>query len=783
MTMEVDLSRVLDGLPAMVWTAVPDGRIDFVSQRWSDYTGLSFDGAEGWKWQSVIKEDDLSGLLERWRSILASGQPDEMEARIRRFDGQYRWFLVQTNPIRDDGGLIVKWCGVSINVDDRKRAEDDLRASERDARQIMDGMPGMVAIFTPGGEVEGVNRHILEYFGKTFEELKNWRTSDSLHPEDLSRCVEIFTNAIASGEPFELECRSRRFDGAYRWFRSRGHPLRDSSGRIVRWYNLHIDIDDRKRAEDALRESEYKLRQIVEAVPVILWSASPTGRLTHVNRRLLDYSGMQFEEFMHRGWEQAYMHPADRPDATERYRRAIQTGTPYQAEARLRRADGEFRWHRTLGEPLRDREGRIIQWYGLSINVDEAKKAEDQLRRSEAFLAKGESASLTGTFVWDFATGIFTWSEELYRIYEFEPGIPVTFELIATRYHPKDKAIIAGVAERARGGSDPNFDYGHRLLMPNGSIKHIHVVAHRSRTEDGRIEYFGAVQDVTQRYLADEARRLSEGRWRRIVDNSAIGIAVADLEGRFEIANAAFQKLIGFTEEELRKTTFGEITEPRFQDQNSTLTAELMQGERDQFNIEKQYRCKDGRLVWVRNNVSLLAGADGTPRGIMAIVEDITSRKVAEESLRVTQARLARAAEVATAAELSVSIAHEINQPLSGIITNTNTCLRMLGADPPNVDGARETTRRTLRDGNRASEVVTRLRALFGKKPPTFELVDLNGAAQEVIALLANGIQANRVVLRTELARDLPCVKGDRVQLQQVILNLIQNAIELNDGS
>jgi len=256
--MEIDLNRVLDGLPVMVWTAVPDGRIDFVNQRWSDYTGLSLDDAEGWKWQSVIKTDDLAGLLERWRSILASGQPDEMEARIRRFDGQYRWFLVQTNPIRDDGGQIVKWCGVSIDVDDRKRAEDDLRASERDARQIVDGMPGLVAIFTPDGELEGVNRQILEYYGMTFEELKNWGTSDAVHPEDLPRCAEVFASAIASGDPFELECRSRRFDGAYRWFQSRGYPFRDSKGRIVRWYNLLIDIDDRKRAEEALRESEYK---------------------------------------------------------------------------------------------------------------------------------------------------------------------------------------------------------------------------------------------------------------------------------------------------------------------------------------------------------------------------------------------------------------------------------------------------------------------------------------------------------------------------------------------
>jgi PAS domain S-box-containing protein len=418
------------------------------------------------------------------------------------------------------------------------------------------------------------------------------------------------------------------------------------------------------------------------------------------------------------------------------------------------------------------------QGVAFVVDLTERKRIEEDLRRSEALLAKGESASLTGTFSWDFATGVFTWSDELYRIYEFELGTPITFDLIATRYHPEDQSTIAGVAERARSGAVASFDYGHRLLMPNGSIKHIHVVAHRSRNEDGMIEYFGAVQDVTQRHLADEARRLSEDRWKRIVDNSAIGIAVADLEGRFEVTNTAFQKLVGFTEEELKKMTFLDITEPTFRDQNFALTVELLCGKRDQFNIEKQYRCKDGRLVWVRNNVSLLPGADGTPRNVMAIIEDISSRKAAEESLRATQARLARAAELATAAELSVSIAHEINQPLSGIITNTNTCLRMLGAEPPNVDGARETARRTLRDGNRASEVVTRLRALFNKKPPMLELMDLNEAAREVIALLRDVIQANRIVLRAELASDLPSVEGDRVQLRQVILNLIQNAID-----
>jgi PAS domain S-box-containing protein len=652
--MDVDLSRVLDGLPAMVWTAVPDGKIDFVNQRWSEYTGLSLVDANGWNWLSVIKTDDLACLLERWKSILASGQPGEMEARIRRCDGRYRWFFVQTNPIRDDEERIIKWCGVSIDVDDRKRAEDDLRTSERDARQILESIPGMVAIFTPQGELESVNQQVLEYFGKTLDELRNWGTTDAVHPEDLPRCVEAFSNAIASGDPFELECRARRFDGVYRWFQSRGSPLRDSNGRVLFWNNLLIDIDERKRTEEALRESEYKLRQIIEAVPGVIWSAAPTGRLTYVNRRLLDYSGLQFEEFMQRGWEEAYMHSADMPDATERYRRAIETGTSYQVVLRLRRADGEFRWHRTLCEPLRDREGRIIQWYGLSIDVDEAKKAEDQLRRSEAFMAEGQRLSLTGTLSWRVDTDEIRWSEELYRIFEFEPGTRVTLELIGSRVHPDDIPMLIDMIERARSHGD-DFEYEHRLQMPDGSVKYLHLVAHATRDEGGRLEYIGACQDVTQRRLSEEA------------------------------------------------------------------------------------------LVKARSD-------------------------------------LAHVARVTSLGALTASIAHEVSQPLSGIITNASTGLRMLSADPPNVEGARETVRRTLRDGNRASDVIVRLRALFGRKATTMERVDLNEVTREVIALSSSELQKNRVIARLEFADDLPQVQGDRVQLQQVVLNLTRNASDAMAG-
>jgi PAS domain S-box-containing protein len=271
---------------------------------------------------------------------------------------------------------------------------------------------------------------------------------------------------------------------------------------------------------------------------------------------------------------------------------------------------------------------------------------------------------------------------------------------------------------------------------------------------------------------------LSERRWKRFFDNSAVGIATVDIDGRFEITNSAYQKMVGFTQGELTGKPYLDLILPDFRPLNIALVTELLDGWRDQFNIEMQCQRKGGRLIWVRNNVSLLRGADGASRTIMSIVEDISECKAVEESLQLTQAQLSHAAEVATAAELSASIAHELNQPLAGIVNNANTCLRMLDAAPPNVRGARETARRTIRDGSRASEVISRLRALFSRNAVFTESVDLNAAVQEVIALSISKIKRDRVVLRVDLTAGLPLVTGNRVQLQQVILNLLQNAID-----
>jgi formate hydrogenlyase transcriptional activator len=262
---ESELHLTIETIPAFVGTALPDGSVDFVSQSWLDYTGLSREEWLGWGWMKVTHPEDLDRSVENWRTALAVGQPIESELRVRQANGEYRWFLGRNVPLRDEKGNVVKWYGTLLDIEDRKRAELKLRQDEQEFRRIVDAIPHAIHVLKPDGSFLYANQAVLDYTGFTMEEVMapDYRTS-VFHPEDLQRIQQERQEALSRGLPFEQEQRGRRSDGQYRWFLIHYNPLRDEHGQIIRWYATGIDIEDRKRAEERMRNENLALREEID---------------------------------------------------------------------------------------------------------------------------------------------------------------------------------------------------------------------------------------------------------------------------------------------------------------------------------------------------------------------------------------------------------------------------------------------------------------------------------------------------------------------------------------
>jgi len=256
------LRAFIDAVLAIAWSSLPDGSLDFINQRFRDYTGLSSDQLTGLKWKSAVHPDDIQKLETWWQHLSQSQEAATTEKRLRRFDGAYRWFQIAAAPVHDEQSNLIRWCGINTDIDDLKQTEEGLRASERSWRQIVDCIPGFVTTATGAGEVEFFNQQSLNYFGRTLEELKSWMTIDVIHPSDLPQVIAGFRHSIETGQPWDIVQRLRRADGVYRWFQSHIVPQRDAEGRIIRWFSSMADIDDRKRAENELQKAFDEIKKL-----------------------------------------------------------------------------------------------------------------------------------------------------------------------------------------------------------------------------------------------------------------------------------------------------------------------------------------------------------------------------------------------------------------------------------------------------------------------------------------------------------------------------------------
>jgi PAS domain S-box-containing protein len=647
---ERNLAALINAIPTAAWATRPDGYCDFLNQVWLDYAAMTLEQAQGWGWAESIHPDDRKKLVEEWQSCLASGTPIDTEARIRRFDSSYRCFLIRGNPLKDEGGKILKWYGTCVDIEDRKRGEEALRARELSWRQTVDNIPGLVATAGAMGEVEFLNRQTLEYFGKTTEELKDWALIGVVHPDDLPRQIEAWAASIETGQIFDIEARLRRADGVFRWFQVRGLPVRDAENKVAAWY-LHLtDIDDRKKAEEALQSSERNLNLTINAIPAMVGELGADGSLRYVNQAALDYAGFTVEDLQKGDFRARLYYSEDFERQREERRLALTRPIPFENEQRILGKDGRYRWFLNRYNPVLDEQGRIDRWYVASFDIEDRKRAEEVLRASEL-----------------------------------------------------------------------------------------------------------------------DARS--------VLDNMPGLLARLSPDGIPEIFNRPYLQYLGKTVEEIKNWQTSDIIHPDdLAHTIEVLGKAISTGQ--PFDFEYRARRFDGVYRWFQSRLAPVRNAEGQILYWNALATDIDDRKRAEGALDRARSELAHVTRVTTLNALTASIAHEVNQPLTGIVSNAGATLRFLSGDAPNLEEAREAVHDIARDAKRAGEIIARIRALTKGTPPRPEKLDLNETISEVLTLIGDEAKRNNVIVRTQFDSSLSPVAGDRVQLQQVVLNLVMNAIE-----
>ena len=608
-----------------------------------------------------VHPDDRTRVL-RETDTLETGRVFECKYRIVRPDGSIRVIREVGSPV-DDSGSVHRFVGAWMDITEQEemtlelqRRGAALQDSEELWRATFESNPTMYFMVDGAGTIVSLNAFGAEQLGYSVSELVGQPVLNVFYEADRAAVAKHADDCFQQlGTTMRWEARKIRKDGTMLWVRETANAvsLKDRPVLLV----VCEDITEQKRAEEAARRSEGELRALIENVPAMVFIALPGPSNAFASRGWREYTGLSAEDTAGSGW-QSVVHPEDLEEHIEKWRVRSTTGEPFESETRFRRAtDGEYRWFLVRAVPLRDEAGDILKWYGVLTDIEDRKRAEQELQRSEAYLAEAQKLSHTGSFAYNPGNGkTVYWSEELFRIFGLDSqcGVPHpddSFKIL----HPDDRERAAEET-RQRFPKKAQFSQEYRLLLHDGTLKHLHVIWRPVLDKDGElVEYVGTAADVTQRKRAEEER----------------------------------------------------------------------------------------------------------------------------ERLRQLEAELAHINRVSMMGELAASLAHELKQPIAAAVTNANTCVRWLDRDEPDMQEAREAAARIVEDANRAAEVIDRLRSFYTKSAPAErESVEVNEVIRQMLVLLRSEANRYSIPMRTDLAAELPKVAADRVQLQQVFLNLMLNGIE-----
>jgi PAS domain S-box-containing protein len=662
--------------------------------------------------------------------------------------------------------------------------------SDREARLILEHMPGFAWSAGQDGTLRFVTPRFLEYTGKRIEDVAR---TEVLHPEDVDHTVTAWSHSVATGDPYAVEHRVRRFDGTYRWFRVSAVRVRDPNSQEMRWYGVDIDIDDQKQTDDAVRESEQRLTRLIETLPAMVWRATPDGEPDYINPRLANYTGRgldgvgrgpedlgrTLDDLVKLKVQNAMVHQDDLDAAAQAWARAHEAGA-LDLTARLRGADGSYRWFQARAEPMRDAAGHIVHWYGVAVDIDDRKQAEDALRKSEQELrgivdALPQSISVLGPD----GTGLYVNRPLLdYTGLTMEQLMTPDARGNPVLFHPDDWARLKD--ERARGLTRAMpFEIEWRVRRKDGQYRWFLVRYNPLRDEHGRIlRWYAGGTDIDDRKRAEEALRKSEQELRLLFETVPAMVWRSTPDGIPDYINRHMLRYTGGSlSDHLTEGWRRNLVHP---DDLPTLARAWVRARRTETAYESTIRIRgaDGSYRWCQSRAEPMRDETGRITHWYGVNVDIDDYRRAEEALRATQMQLSRASALATVSGVAASIAHEISQPLAAMVANGHACQRWLAADPPNLERAQLAAERIARDGTSAAQVVSRIRSLFKRTDLTRTLVSLNQVISEVSRLMTDELAGKNVRIEADLADDLPPIWADPVQMQQVIANLARNGVD-----
>ncbi|MGE0766635.1 MAG: PAS domain-containing protein [Hyphomicrobiaceae bacterium] len=799
------LSQIEETVPTNFWQLAPSGNPIFFSGRMAQFLGLSV--ADMSKpgmscleaFIETIHPTDAPKFRVVLNGCLSTGETFGMIYRHRRADGTYRWMSGCAEPIKDECGRITRWNGLSHDVDDLIRTGPAVGPNEQHLQRLVDAVPAMIWSTTPDGTTTYLNKRYVDVVGATLADLTAPDGSPSplavAHPDDRAVAEQVRARAFESGGPYVVRYRQIRRGGAYRWTETRAEPLRDDAGAILQWHGVAIDIEDLVTVQSALRDRERELSLLVDMVPSHVWRLTPEGEPTFFNKRMVDFLGLNLADTNNPGigslaaMLDTALHPDDATAFRDALARCLASGEGFVMRYRLRRFDGVYRWMSSRAEPMRDDTGRILQWYGLCHDIDDQVRAEHELRASKRQLEQMIDAVPVNILSFS-ASGKLTYTSKRYLDVVGSPASHVeNFDALAREVaHPADFPAMFRNASNGFETGQP-FVNRFRRREKDGVYRWIEARARPLRDANGAIvQWYIASIDIEDEMRAQEALRERERTLRQLVETLPAMIDCAAPNGEPIYRSRQMREFLGYELEKLDSNGISRL--------QGTLDASVHPD--DLAGVEEDYarslstgapyarrhrlRRFDGEYRWVETRAAPMRNPKGAIVQWNVICLDIDAEVRAQIELRSAQEKMARASQAASLAELSASIAHEVNQPLAAIVATSHACRRWLSADPPNLERAGITLDRIIRDANSAADVVSRIRALFSQASKTRTRVDMGEVIREVCLLLADDLAARNTQVETEFSGSLPPTLADRVQMQQVLVNLIRNGIDAMEG-